>query len=158
MPSPIEFIKQTNIVSKHLFLPPKLKLTLTNPHFTRTPHPTKVIPLQRRGKRIPVDGSVWGASITGSAPIWLLLREAEHSLLLLVLGSVIAAAVAAVTAATVLVRKNARDSVDAEEVDCAESDDAITDVALATLLMTLRFVRVRSMDVVVERQRRVSWR
>ena len=47
------------------------KLTFTKPHFTLTPHPTKLIPLQRDGNSIPVAGSFVGESITGSAPFAL---------------------------------------------------------------------------------------
>jgi hypothetical protein len=42
--------------------------TLMKPYLMRTPHPTNVMPLQRRGKRIPVAGSLVGPSMTTSPP------------------------------------------------------------------------------------------
>mmetsp|Transcript_32211 Transcript_32211/g.96557 ORF Transcript_32211/g.96557 Transcript_32211/m.96557 type:complete len:204 (-) Transcript_32211:253-864(-) len=49
--------------------------TLTKPNFTRTPQPTNVIPLQRRGNRIPVEGSLVGANIPTSLPLCFRLKS-----------------------------------------------------------------------------------
>lgn len=51
-----------------------VNLTLTNPHFTRTPHPANVIPLHNLGNKIPVASSFLGESMTASLP-----NGAEHS-------------------------------------------------------------------------------
>jgi hypothetical protein len=59
---------------------------LTNPYLTLTPHPTKVIPLHKRGNKIPVLGSVAGESIVASAPRFLEFTEHDATVAMRVGG------------------------------------------------------------------------
>jgi hypothetical protein len=92
-------------------------LTFTNPHLTRTPHPANVIPLHNRGNKIPVAGSLEGASMTGSLPIGAAPHCAAELLLLAPLEE---AMVSAATSRVAARRRGAAADDDGEEaVDSA---------------------------------------
>ena len=61
-------------------------LTLTKPHLTRTPQPTKFIPFTRAGNNISVAGSFVGDNMTGSDPNG---DAAEHCAAVLLLSLIL---------------------------------------------------------------------
>ena len=104
----------------------KIRVTLTNPHLIRTPQPARVNPLQRRGNKIPVAGSVCGDSITGSAPR---LERAEHFAFELCAYNVAVVAVVAAAAA----RRRVRDAYGRAETEVCCTNGTANGTALALL-------------------------